>query len=219
MVSDRFELARNFCNKLWNASRFALMNLEGFTPGAAPDADLRVEDRWVLSRLATVTRQVTDLLAEYKYADAARTLYDFAWDEFCSFFVEMVKGRLGDDSSRAVAQRVLAHTLDTLLRLLHPIIPFLTEDVWQRLGESCPERGLPTPSPASASIIVAPWPMPMRPESTPVSSRSSPGFRKCCDWCAIFGHGRTYLRRKRSISRSFAIVPWPNCFSRWSRTS
>ncbi len=158
VVSDRFELARNFCNKLWNASRFALMNLEGYTPGRVADADLTVEDRWVLSRLSTVTQQVTDLLAAYKYADAARTLYDFAWDEFCSFFVEMVKGRLGNDAARPAAQRVLAHTLDALLRLLHPMIPFLTEDVWQRLGEVCPERGLPEPSTAASSIIVAPWP-------------------------------------------------------------
>ncbi len=159
VVSDRFELARNFCNKLWNASRFALMNLEGFTPGTVNDAELYMEDRWVLSRLATVTQHVTDLLASYKYADAARTLYDFAWDEFCSFFLEMVKGRLGEDATRAVAQRVLAHTLDTLLRLLHPIIPFLTEDVWQRLGEACLERGLPEPGPATACIIMAPWPV------------------------------------------------------------
>ncbi len=158
VVSDRFELARNFCNKLWNASRFALMNLEGYTPGTLADAELTVEDRWVLSRLSTVTRQVTDLLAGYKYADAARALYDFAWDEFCSFFVEMVKARLSREATRAAAQRVLAHTLDTLLRLLHPMIPFLTEDVWQRLGALCPQRGLPAPQPAARSIIVAPWP-------------------------------------------------------------
>ncbi len=158
VVSDRFELARNFCNKLWNASRFALMNLEGYTPGKVADADLTVEDRWILSRLSTVTQQVTDLLAAYKYADAARTLYDFAWDEFCSFFVEMAKARLGNDATRAAAQRVLAHTLDTLLRLLHPMIPFLTEDVWQRLGEVCPERGLAEPAAAASSVIIAPWP-------------------------------------------------------------
>ena len=94
MVSDRFELARNFCNKLWNASRFALMNLEGYAPAAVADEELAVEDRWILSRLATVTAEVTAALDEYRYADAARTLYDFAWDEFCSFYVEMVKSRL-----------------------------------------------------------------------------------------------------------------------------
>ena len=134
VVSDRFELAQNFCNKLWNASRFALMNLEGFAPAAVADEELAVEDRWILSRLSTVTAQTTEALAEYRYADAARALYGFAWDEFCSFYLEMVKSRLGDASSRPAAQRVLAHTLDALLRLLHPMTPFVTEEVWQRLA-------------------------------------------------------------------------------------
>ncbi len=159
VVSDRFELARNFCNKLWNASRFALLNLDGFTPGPVADEQLLVEDRWLLSRLATVTQQVTDALAQYRYADAARVLYDFAWDEFCSFYVEMVKGRLQEASQRSVAQRVLAHALDTLLRLLHPMIPFLTEDVWQRLAEVAPRRGIDSVGPAAESIMVAVWPI------------------------------------------------------------
>ena len=164
VVSERFELARNFCNKLWNASRFALMNLDGFDPGRVADDELYVEDSWLLSRLATVTEQVSEALEQYRYADAARTLYDFAWDEFCSFYVEMVKGRLQDDAGRMVAQRVLAHALDVLLRLLHPMIPFLTEDVWQRLGRLAPERGIDEPLPAAESIMTAPWPQcdPMR---------------------------------------------------------
>jgi valyl-tRNA synthetase len=175
VVSDRFELARNFCNKLWNASRFAMMNLEGYTPGAVDDAELLVEDRWILSRLATVTRQVTEAIEEYRYADAARALYDFAWNEFCSFYVEMVKGRLQEEATRPVAQRILAHTLDTLLRLLHPMIPFVTEEVWQLLAEVAPQRGidaaashdqaagtapdrLAAAGTAAPSIIIAPWP-------------------------------------------------------------
>ena len=158
VVSDRFEVARNFCNKLWNASRFALMNLEGYTPGTVGDDELLVEDRWILSRLATVTQQATEYLAGYHYADAARVLYEFAWDEFCSFYVEMVKGRLQDDAARPVAQRVLAHTLDTLLRLLHPMIPFVTEEVWQLLADAAPQRGIDLVQPAAESIIIAPWP-------------------------------------------------------------
>ncbi|MHB8897385.1 MAG: class I tRNA ligase family protein [Thermoguttaceae bacterium] len=159
VVSDRFELARNFCNKLWNASRFALMNLEGYIPAPVTDGQLTIEDRWILSRLATVTGQVTDALAAYRYADAARTLYEFAWDEFCSFFVEMVKARLQDLDSRAVAQRVLAHTLDTLLRLLHPMIPFLTEEVWQMLGKVASRRGMDLVRQAEPSIMIAAWPL------------------------------------------------------------
>ncbi len=158
VVSERFEVARNFCNKLWNASRFALINLKGYAPGPVGDDDLTVEDRWILSRLATVTKQVSDALETYHYSDAARTLYDFAWDEFCSFFVEMQKNRLQDKGQRVVAQRVLAHTLDTLLRLLHPIMPFITEEVWRLLGKAAPDRGLEHPQPASDTIMTASWP-------------------------------------------------------------
>jgi valyl-tRNA synthetase len=171
VVSERFELGRNFCNKLWNASRFALMNLEGYSHAAVADAELLVEDRWILSRLATVTQETTAALGEYRYADAAKSLYGFAWDEFCSFYVEMVKARLGDPAGRPTAQRVLAHTLDTLLRLLHPMIPFVTEEVWQLLAESAPRRGIDLREVeggadgigaggglAAQSVMIAPWP-------------------------------------------------------------
>ncbi len=157
VTSERFELGRNFCNKLWNASRFALMNLEGYQPEALATEDLLLEDRWILSRLATVTREVTDALTEFRYADAARELYSFAWDDFCSFYVEITKARFAVPAQRAVAQRVLAHALDSLLRLLHPMIPFLTEEVWQLLGIVAPNRGL-TPTASSESVCVAEWP-------------------------------------------------------------
>jgi len=158
ILSERFELGRNFCNKLWNASRFALMNLDGYTPAPVTEDQLLVEDRWVLSRLANVTQAVTEALAEYRFADAARSLYDFAWDEFCSFFLEMLKYRLNNEQLRPVAQRVLCYTLDTLLRLLHPFIPFLAEEVWQRLGEVAPKRGLSQVQDAAESVMVATWP-------------------------------------------------------------
>ena len=158
VVSERFELARNFCNKLWNASRFALLNLDDYTPGVVEEGQLAVEDRWLLSRLSTVTARTTEYLNEYRFADACRQLYDFAWDEFCSFYVEMVKNRLADPTSRPVAQRVLAHALDTLLRLLQPVIPFLAEEVWQLLGEAAPQRGLNEVLPAAESVMIATWP-------------------------------------------------------------
>ena len=158
VVAERFELARNFCNKLWNASRFAMLNLEGYTPSRVDADTLAVEDRWLLSRLATVTQGVTDALETYRFGEAARLLYDFAWDEFCSFYVEMTKGRLQDAESRPLAQRVLAHTLDTLLRLLHPMIPFITEEVWQLLRQLAPARGLSGGEPASESVMIASWP-------------------------------------------------------------
>ncbi len=167
VVSERFELGRNFCNKLWNASRFVLMNLEGYTPETVQDADLTLEDRWLLSRLSTVSQQVTDALGKYLFAEAARVLYDFAWNEFCSFYVEMAKPRLQDAAQRPTAQRVLAHSLDGLLRLLHPMIPFITEEVWQLLARIAPERGLAKPQAAVESIMVASWPQPEAPRLDP----------------------------------------------------
>jgi valyl-tRNA synthetase len=158
VVSERFELARNFCNKLWNASRFVLLNLEGFEPGTIAPAEFKLEDHWILSRLSTVTQQVTADLENYRYADAARTLYDFAWSEFCGFYVEMAKDRLTDDQTRPMAQRILAHTLDVLLRLLHPMIPFITEGVWELLVRVAPCRGLPLPCESSRILLQADWP-------------------------------------------------------------
>ncbi|MCI0493250.1 MAG: valine--tRNA ligase [Planctomycetes bacterium] len=158
VVSERFELGRNFCNKLWNASRFSLMNLEGYEPGQVVEQDLLIEDRWLLSRLATVTQQVTDALEIYRFADAARTLYDFSWNDFCSFYIEMTKARFAVPEQRPAAQRMLANSLDVLLRLLHPMIPFLTEEVWQLLAEAAPLRGLSKPANAAESICIAPWP-------------------------------------------------------------
>ena len=158
VVGERFELGRNFCNKLWNASRFALMNLEDFSPGTVGDDELALEDRWILSRLATVTASVTDALGGYRYADAARALYDFAWEEFCSFYLEMVKTRFQDAGSRPAAQRVFAYTLDNLLRLLHPMIPFITEEVWQLLGQAAGQRGLDELQGAAESVMIADWP-------------------------------------------------------------
>lgn len=158
VVSERFEVARNFANKLWNAARFSLMNLRDYTPGTVSDDDLAIEDRWLLSRLSTVTQQTTECLESYRYAEAARALYDFAWDEFCSFYIEMAKDRFGEVTSGPIAQRVLAHALDTLMRLLHPMMPFITEEIWQLLGKLAPERGLTHSTMASESIMVAPWP-------------------------------------------------------------
>jgi valyl-tRNA synthetase len=174
-VSEKFELGRNFANKLWNAARFSLINLEGYKTEDAgggmqvagkdipqfriphPES-LLLEDRWFLSRLSTVTQQVTEALEHYRFADAARVLYDFAWNEFCSFYVEMTKARFAVAEQRATAQRVLAYALDVLMRLLHPMMPFLTEEVWQLLGQVAAKRGLPTAAEASDSVCIAEWP-------------------------------------------------------------
>lgn len=158
IVIERFEYGRNFCNKLWNAARFAMMNLEGYTPGTVSDTEQAIEDRWILSRLATVTEEVTALLGVYKFDAATRSLRDFVWNEFCDWYLEMIKPRLRDEAAKPAAQRVLVTVLDTALRLLHPFTPFITEELWQRLHEIASSRGLPAPVPASEAIIVAPWP-------------------------------------------------------------
>jgi valyl-tRNA synthetase len=179
VVSERFEVARNFMNKLWNAARFVLINLEDKETGASTlarsasegNAAITIEDRWLLSRLATVTAGVTDALEHYRYADAAKTLYDFAWDEYCSFYIEIAKPRLADEKSRSTVQHVLAHALDALLRLLHPMMPFITEEIWQQLNKVASQRNVGWAPPTktgdrqemvgtahSTWLIRAPWP-------------------------------------------------------------
>src|SRR6185312_241005 len=157
-ASERFDMGRNFANKLWNAARFLFLNLEGYRPEAIRHEDLPIEDRWILSRLATTTAAVTQHLENYRFSEVARAIYDFTWSEFCDWYLEMSKRRLNDPASRPLVQRVLAGVLDGILRLVQPIMPFVAESIWQALGESAFERGLPAPEPASESVCIAPWP-------------------------------------------------------------
>jgi valyl-tRNA synthetase len=170
MVSERFEYGRNFCNKLWNAARFAIMNLEGYMPGKIEESDLRLEDRWVLSRLSRVTEEVTTLLGRYQFDKATQAIRDFTWNEFCDWYLEMIKPRLRSEegeegvddgavgSEKASAQRILVGVLDGLVRLLQPFTPFICEELWQRLNEVAPERGLFEPEEATPSVMIASWP-------------------------------------------------------------
>jgi valyl-tRNA synthetase len=137
LSADRIAGYRNFCNKLWNASRFTLMNLEGFEPGGIDLKALELSDadRWILTRLEETIRQTSQALEGYKFNEAASTLYAFTWHNFCDWYIEMAKDDLyGDDAlARARVQRVLFEVLETLLRLLHPFMPFITEEIWQVL--------------------------------------------------------------------------------------
>ena len=137
LSTDRIGGYRNFCNKLWNASRFTLMNLEGFDPS---DIDLNAHelsdaDRWILTRLEEASRQTNSALDDYKFNEAASTLYAFTWHNFCDWYIEMAKDDLyGDDpQAKLRVQSVLFTVLEQLLRLLHPIMPFITEEIWQVL--------------------------------------------------------------------------------------
>ena len=132
--------ARNFCNKLWNATRFALLNGAGASPGAGsgalPDpATLAVPDRWILSRLAAVTADTDALLDRFEFAKACDALYHFAWDEFCDWYLELAKPALAgaDETVAATTRSVLGYVLDRLLRLLHPVMPFVTDELWSAL--------------------------------------------------------------------------------------
>jgi len=158
VVSERFEVARNFVNKLWNASRFVMMNLEGFVPIQVDVQALPLEDQWILSRLATVTKEMQSEIKHFRYAEAARTASHFAWDHFCSLYVEMAKPRLQDQAARPLVQQILAHCLDSMLRLLHPIMPFVTESIWQQFARFAPTRDLNSTSVPSRWIILSDWP-------------------------------------------------------------
>ncbi len=137
---EKVESCRNFANKIWNAARFVLMNIEdgGLTPqsiDAIGAADFEITDRWMLTRLNAITAEITGHLEEYDLGMSAQKLYDFIWSEFCDWYVEMAKSRLyGEDAAaKTVVISVLNHTLITLLQLLHPIMPFITEEIYQHL--------------------------------------------------------------------------------------
>ncbi len=141
MSTERVEGYRNFANKIWNASRFVMMNLEeDFYPNSellTPNSSL--SDRWILSRLNSVCKEVQSALTDYRFNDVASALYQFIWHEYCDWYLELSKPALMGDvgaASRKATQSVLAHVLETALRLLHPIMPFITEEIWQTLPEA-----------------------------------------------------------------------------------
>ncbi len=155
---DKMVGARNFCNKLWNASRLVLMNLEG-APAAWDQAQLDLADRWILSRRAAVVRQAHQHVAAYNVAQYCGRLYEFIWNEFCDWYLELAKLALyGSDTARkATVQAVLRSILTDILKLLHPITPYLTEEIWQSFR---PEDGSlavqPLPQPADYQAHEAP---------------------------------------------------------------
>lgn len=182
----QFENARNFINKIWNACRFALGNLNGFAEGFSAlsredQAQVRnlgvtaIEDKWILSRLAATVEQVTAALdgtagdengegkrEGFRFHDATQTLYHFIWNEFCDWYLELVKSRLydgkGGAKSKLMAQAVLARVMDAMLRLMHPFTPFVSEEIWQALRPQLGVMGEPGSGPLAESICVAKWP-------------------------------------------------------------
>jgi valyl-tRNA synthetase len=160
-TSERFMVGASFCNKLFNAARFAFLNLDGTSFQPIDPAALLIEDRWVLSRLHNATSTLDAHLANYNPSAAIATARDFFWNELCDWYLEMIKPRMRDDAdpaSRKTAQQVLAAVLDQTLRLLHPFVPFLTETLWTKLQELAPKRGVQTEFATSELLVHATWP-------------------------------------------------------------
>ena len=164
LFAEKFTSCRNFANKIWNASRFVLMNLEGFQ--LIPNSELLtlnldLADRWILSRYHRTVKEVTDSIEEYRISEATQTLYQFIWHEFCDWYLEMIKPRFYQEvkskkekvKSKEAAQYTMYHVLEGTLRLLHPFMPFITEEIWQSLKPFTVHR-----SPFTESIMVSSWP-------------------------------------------------------------
>ena len=191
----RFDLARvggyrNFCNKLWNASRFVLMTVEGQeTAQGTPEPG--VADRWILSRLGTMLGTVDEAFAQYRFDYAATALYEFTWYEFCDWYLELTKPVLQSETAspgaKLAARRTLLQVLEALLRALHPIMPFITEEIWQRVA---PLAGV-----AGPSIMVAPWP---QAEEFPSDAAAESDVR----WIQAFVLGVRQIRGEMDISPS-----------------
>lgn len=162
-TSPKFDNGRNFCNKLWNASRFAMMNLDGLDPTRFDATKMDITDLWILSRLATTQSEVTAALNAFKFSEPLSTLYRFFWNDFCDWYLEWAKARMVDSEQKAVAQSVLAFVLDRVLRLLHPFIPFITEGVYQKLRQMAPARSLGNIAQIdnAGALVVAEWPVDM----------------------------------------------------------
>ena len=151
LSEERIEGYRHFCNKLWNASRFVLTSTEGIDHPITDLSDLKLDlaDRWIVSRTHQLIASVTDSLEAYKFNEAAQSLYQFLWHEFCDWYLEIVKARIqtgADLEGIRIGRYLLLHLLEIVLRMLHPFMPFITEEIWQNLLHEGP------------SIMVAPWP-------------------------------------------------------------
>jgi valyl-tRNA synthetase len=160
-TSAKFDFGRNFCNKLWNAARFVLMQLSQNPPATEVDeSKWSTIDRWILSRLARTVQQSNEALAGYRFDQYARACYDFVWRDFCDWYLEAAKPAMRDPHRQASTGQILAVCLDTSLRLMHPVVPFITEALYAGLREVCPTRGIDKrfPCPDSPHCVTAVFP-------------------------------------------------------------
>ena len=160
-TSDRFDIGRNFCNKIWNVSNFVVIaNLANIAPEDVDETKWSLADRWIVSRFNRTIGEANNALASYRFDQYAKICYDFFWDDFCAWYVEVSKPALKAPATAGRTANVLAAVFDAALRLLHPMIPFITETIWWRLNEVRQNRGLPgwIDCPAAKRLIKAAWP-------------------------------------------------------------
>jgi valyl-tRNA synthetase len=156
LVPERIVGNRNFANKIWNASRFVIGQTEGIAGGVPALEALKPQslaDRWIVSRAQRLTAEVTRLIEQFQFGEAGRQIFEFFWSEYCDWYLEIAKVQLADDRARERTAQILRAALDRALRLLHPYMPFVTEEVWQHLYADVPEELRP-----ALALIVAPWP-------------------------------------------------------------
>jgi len=199
LAKGRMQGYSAFANKIWNAARFALLNLDTGLDSAGPidSSSLDVVDRWILSRLNRVTSTINSSLESFRFDEAAHEIYHFFWHEFCDWYIEMIKpvltGKSGDDESARRSRRVLLEVLDRSLRLLHPFMPFITDEIWRKLGSSLP------------SVMIAKYP-------EPDPSLDSPEAERQIEWIQQITVKVRNLRAERDYSpgdrfRLFVAAP------------
>ncbi|RKZ74099.1 MAG: valine--tRNA ligase [Gammaproteobacteria bacterium] len=188
----RIEGYRNFCNKLWNATRYVLMNTEGKDTGLTDaSVELSITDRWIISLLQPVEEQIHQHIKSYRFDLMANTLYEFIWNEYCDWYLEFSKPILQSDSISEAAQRgtrrTLVRVLESLLRLLHPIMPFITEELWQRVAPLAGKKG--------ETIMLQPYPLP---EADKIDTQAVQDI----EWVKQFVQGVRRIRAEMNIAPS-----------------
>ena len=143
---EKVKASRNFANKLWNAARFVLMYLGNDYSYPGLPKDLAIEDKWILSKVNTLAKEVTDNLERFELGIAVAKLYDFIWDVFCDWYIEIAKIRLQSGAGADTAKAVLVYVLTDILKLLHPFMPFITEEIYQAIPHD------------TESIMISKWP-------------------------------------------------------------
>ena len=204
---ERCEAMRNFANKIWNASRFVMMNLT-IDKNELPDK-LELEDKWILSKLNTLVREVNENIDKYELGIAANKIYDFIWDTYCDWYIELTKPRLNgaDEAARLSAQKVLLYVLTETLKLLHPFMPFITEEIWQalphegealmieRYPEFSPELDFPADEADFETVMTAIRAVRSRRAEMNVPPSKKPHLIIVTDREDVFRRGETYLSK------------------------